>query len=208
KAIAEALWPDVLWDASLKHMLANAASALRSVIRSAAGRDDLQPLTLSHERYQVPAGMLRSDVDEFEEALRLAAALPAVDAIDHYERALEIYEADFLNDESFAWLDTYQEEYRQRFVAGALAAARLATEADDIERAAGFYLAATQRIPSHEEAACGLMRCYASAGNTGGVLKAYRVLSEALQRELGPRMGPAPETRALLKELTAGAAVG
>ncbi|MEX2154432.1 MAG: BTAD domain-containing putative transcriptional regulator [Gemmatimonadaceae bacterium] len=208
RAIAEALWPDVLWDASLKHMLANATSALRSVLRNTAGRADLQPLTLAHERYQVPAGMLRSDIDEFEEALRFAAALPPGDALDQYERALKIYEADFLESESFAWLDTYQEEYRQRFVSGALAAAQLATETDDVERAARFYLAATQRVPSNEDAACGLMRCYASVGNTGGVVKVYRVLSEALQSELGPRMGPARETRALLKELTSGAAVG
>jgi len=208
KAIAEALWPDMLWDASLKHMLANATSALRSVLRATAGRDDLQPLTLAHERYQVPPGMLRSDLDEFEEALRFAAALPAGDAIEQYERALDLYEADFLETESFAWLDTYRDEYRQRFVSGALAAAQLATEAGDVERAAGFYLAATQRNPTNEDAACGLMRCYATVGNTAGVLKVYRVLTEAMQRELGPRMGPARETRALLKELTAGATVG
>ncbi len=208
KAIADALWPDMLWDASLKHMLANATSALRSVVRAAAGRSDLQPLTLSHERYQVPPGMLRSDLDEFEEALRFAAALPPGDAIDQYERALEIYEADFLESESFAWLDTYRDEYRERFVAGALAAAQLAMDAGDIERAAGFYLAATQRIPTNEDAVCGLMRCYASVGNTAGVLKVYRVLAEAMQHELGPRIGPAQETRALLKELTAGATVG
>ena len=52
------------------------------------------------------------------------------------------------------------------------------------------------------------MRCYAAVGNTAAVLKVYRVLAEAMQRELGPRIGPAHETRALLKELTAGAAVG
>ncbi|MGE3857732.1 MAG: BTAD domain-containing putative transcriptional regulator [Dehalococcoidia bacterium] len=208
KTIAESLWPDMLWDASLKHMLANATSALRSVVRAAAGRSDLQPLTLSHERYQVPAGMLRSDLDEFEEALRFAAALPPGDAIAQYERALALYEADFLEVESFAWLDTYREEYRQRFVAGALAAAQLAMDAGDVERAAGFYLAATQRIPTNEDAICGLMRCYAAVGNTAGVLKVYRVLTEAMQRELGPRIGPAQETRALLKELTSGAAIG
>lgn len=208
KAIAEALWPDMLWDASLKHMLANATSALRSVVRTTARRSDLQPLTLAHERYQVPPGMLRSDLDEFEEALRFAAALPPGDAIAQYERALELYEADFLETESFAWLDTYREEYRQRFVDGALAAAQLAMDAGDVERAAGFYLAATQRIPTNEDAVCGLMRCHASVGNTAGVLKVYRVLAEAMQRELGPRIGPAHETRALLKELTAGAAVG
>ncbi len=208
KAIADALWPDMLWDASLKHMLANATSALRSVVRAAAGRSDLQPLTLAHERYQVPPGMLRSDLDEFEEALRFAAALPPGDSIAQYERALEIYEADFLESESFAWLDTYRDEYRERFVAGALAAAQLAMDAGDVERAAGFYLAATQRIPTNEDAVCGLMRCYASVGNTAGVLKVYRVLAEAMQHELGPRIGPAQETRALLKELTAGATVG
>ncbi|GMU40129.1 MAG: hypothetical protein AMXMBFR23_09950 [Chloroflexota bacterium] len=208
KAIADALWPDMLWDASLKHMLANATSALRSVVRAAAGRSDLQPLTLSHERYQVPPGMLRSDLDEFEEALRFAAALPPGDAIAQYERALELYGADFLETESFAWLDTYRDEYRQRFVDGALAAAQLAMDAGDVERAAGFYLVATQRIPTNEDAVCGLMRCYASVGNTAGVLKVYRVLAEAMQHELGPRIGPAQETRALLKELTAGATVG
>jgi len=208
KKLGELMWPDLLWDASVKHMLTNAGSTLRTTIRSMSGRTNLQPLTFIQERYQIPPGMLRSDLDEFEEALRLATALPREDALDQYERALAIYRGDFLQTDVFAWADTYRAEYRQRFVAGALSAARLALEAEQVERAAAFYRAVTERVPTDEEAVCGLMRCFAAAGNINGARKVYRVLAEALQRELGPDTGPSEETRAVLEELTAGAAVG
>lgn len=70
-------------------------------------------------------------------------------------------------------------------------------------RATTFYQAILEREPTDEDAARGLMRCFATLGDVNGARKAFKALSEALQRELDDRRaGPSAETRALLSELT------
>lgn len=207
--VANALWPDQLWDTSTKHLMSTAATTVRKTIREAGERPDLQPLTLTRDRYQFQPGILRSDLDEFESALRQAMNLPAVDALGHYERAVALYRGDIMQSETFEWLDQYRMEYRKRFVEAVLTAGEHAIQLGEVERAVRLYLAGTERVPTDEAIARGLMRCLGTLGDHAGVLKVYRVLTEALQRELNtPRATPSTETRALLEELTAEAAVG
>ena len=96
ESVAEALWPDYPWDASLRHTIANAVSSLRGVVRSAAGSDELQPVVTARQRYELQTALFRIDLDEFESALRRAAALPDVDALAEYERAAALCRGDFL----------------------------------------------------------------------------------------------------------------
>lgn len=209
QAAAEAMWPEFGWDASVKHMMSNAATALRSVIRTASGRDDLQPVTLAQGRYVLQVGIVRSDLDAFEAALRRAVSLPVGEALDEYDRALALYRGDFLESEPFTWADDYQREYRRRFMEGACRAGTLAFEAGLFDRAVRFYEAAVERAPSDEEAARGLMRSLAAGGDPNGARKVYRTLAAALQEELdAPRAAPSAQTQALLAELTEEAAVG
>ncbi|MEX2445920.1 MAG: bacterial transcriptional activator domain-containing protein, partial [Dehalococcoidia bacterium] len=206
---ADALWPDLPWDASVKHMMSNAATALRAALRTAAGRSDVQPVILTSGRYVLQHGVVRSDLDVFDLALRRAASLPDNEALHYYERALAIYEGDFLEAEPFAWLETYQAEYQRRYLAGARRAGEIAIELGDVERARRFFRAAVERLPTDEEAARGLMRCCAAAGDRNGVRKTYHTLAAALQEALdAPDTAPSAETRALLTELTAEATVG
>ncbi len=56
--------------------------------------------------------------------------------------------------------------------------------------------------PINEEAARGLMRCYAKLGDLNGVRKVYKVLCESLRRELeDEKAEPLPETTAVFREL-------
>jgi pentatricopeptide repeat protein len=65
-----------------------------------------------------------------------------------------------------------------------------------------FYRAILARDPIDEEAARGLMRCYAKVGDANGARKVYKVLRESLRRELeDEKAEPLPETTALLQEL-------
>ena len=65
-----------------------------------------------------------------------------------------------------------------------------------------FYAAILARDPMDEEAARGLMRCYAKLGDVNGVRKVHKVLTESLRRELeDEKAEPLPETAALLQEL-------
>jgi pentatricopeptide repeat protein len=66
-----------------------------------------------------------------------------------------------------------------------------------------FYRAIQGHDPIDEEAARGLMRCYSKLGDVNGVRKVYKVLTEALRRELEDESAePLPETTALFRELT------
>jgi len=209
RVMAELLWPDLLWDSSVKHMMDNAATTARKAIRVAADQHDLQPITFARDRYQFQPGILQSDLDEFDAAVRRAGGLPAAGALEQYARAVTLYRGDVMLSETFEWVDRFRPEYRRRFLDAARVAAGLAIELGDVERAAAFYSAGMERAPTDEVFARGLMRCRSALGDPSGVHKVYQVLTEALQREIGvPSAVPSAETRALLEELIAAAALG
>ena len=204
EVVAEALWRDCDWDASLKHILSNAVTTLRSTLRAAASSDDIQPLLAARQRLQLPPSLFTVDLDAFDGAIRRTADLPAPDALAQYERALRLHEGEF-----FAWLDSYRMDYRRRLLDAARAAASLAEGMGAPLRAAPFHRAILEREPTDEDAARGLMRCLARSGDVAGARKTYKSLSRALEQELGDAgVRPSAETRALLTELVGAAARG
>jgi len=67
----------------------------------------------------------------------------------------------------------------------------------------GFYRTILARDLIDEEAARGLMQCYAKHGDVNGARKVYKVLRESLRRELEDEKAESlPETTALLQEFT------
>jgi DNA-binding SARP family transcriptional activator len=104
--------------------------------------------------------------------------------------------------ELFEWAGPFRQARQARIVQATHAAAKLAMQCRDTGRAAGCYRTILEREPIEEEAARGLMRCLALLGDTNGVRKVYKVLVEALRRELDdPSAEPLPDTSALLHEL-------
>ena len=205
ESVAEALWPEYPWDASVRHTIANAVSGLRGVVRSAAGDAGLQPVITARQRYQLQVALFRVDLDEFESAVRRASALADAEALAEYERAAALSGGDFLEGEPFPWLDAYRADYRLRAAEAAGRGAQVAERLGERERAALLYRAVLEREPTDEAAARGLMRQLAAARDVTGVRKVFKALTEALRRELDdPGAVPGPETRALLADLLAG----
>ena len=209
EVVAEALWHEYDWDASLKHILSNVVTALRSTLRAAAAPEELQPVVAERRRLQLASSLFSVDLDAFDEAIRRASGLPAPEALGEYERALRLYAGDFLEGEFFTWLDPYRMDYRRRLLDAARSAGALAEGTGDAARAAPFHRAILDREPTDEEAARGLMRCLARSGDLAGARKTYTALSRALAEELhDPGLRPSAETRALLAELVGAAARG
>ena len=78
----------------------------------------------------------------------------------------------------------------------------MALERRDPRKAIDFYRAIQDCDPIDEEAARGLMNCCGDLGDTNGVRKIYKVLTEALRRELDDEKAePLPETATLFREL-------
>jgi len=201
--IGEALWPDILWDEHLAHSLSNIAASLRRTLRRELGRSDLQILRYTRQgRYELDHQLFAIDLDDFEGALRRAASAPHEEALAAYDRAFAVYRGEFLAGLNFAWADPYRIEYRRRLVEAALRAAGIADRDGDSERAIQYFRLALQHEPTDEAACRGLMRALAASGDINSARKAYRVLTEAIQQELGdPRAAPDPETRTLLGAL-------
>jgi DNA-binding SARP family transcriptional activator len=200
--VAEALWPD--GDrAQVDHLLYNATYYLRRALKSAVPTTDVQVVAVSAQRYQLRSAMFRVDVDAFDAHLRRAESLDGSEALVEYERALALYQGDFLANEPYEWAEPYRREYQRRFIDAARRAAKLAVDCRDIARAVEFYRGILARDPIDEEAARGLMRCYGKLGDPNGVRKVYKVLCESLRRELeDEKAEPLPETTALMRELT------
>jgi len=202
--IAEALWPGVGWDSSLRHNLRNIAAVLRATLRDAAGRQDLRILESSRQsRLEFESHLFIVDIEEFEKSLRRAASAPSLEALDEYDHAFAQYRGEFLAGQALAWAESFRVEFRQRLLESTHRAAEIATHLGARERAFGYYRIALKHYPVDEVAARGYMRVLADSGDINGARKVYRVLSEAIQQELeDPRAGPDPETRALLAQLT------
>jgi DNA-binding SARP family transcriptional activator len=201
--VAEALWPG--GDrAQVDHLLYNATYYLRRALKSAAPTTDVQPLAVSAQRYQLRSAMFRVDVDAFDAHLRRAESLDGPEGLVEYERALALYQGDFVGNEPYDWAEPYRREYQRRFVDAAHRAAKLAVDCRDTAKAVEFYQGIVAHDPIDEEAARGVMHCYAKLGDVNGVRKVYKVLCESLPRELeDDKAEPLPETTALFRELTA-----
>jgi DNA-binding SARP family transcriptional activator len=209
EVVAEALWQDYDWDASLKHTLSNTATTLRSTLRTVAGDTELQPLVAARQRFQLPSAIFGVDLDAFDAAVGHAGGLPDPEALDEYERVLGLYTGEFMEGEFFTWLDPYRMDYRQRLIDAARRAAAIAEGLGQSARAALFHRVIFEREPTDEDAARGVMRCLADANDIVGVRKTFKTLAEALVSELDdPGARPAAETRALLTELVGATANG
>ena len=209
EVVAEALWPEYDWDASLKHTLSNAVTTLRSTLRTAAAAGELQPLVAVRQRLQFQPDHFSVDLEAFDAAITRAGDLHPEEALDEYERALRLYDGEFLEGEFFTWLDPYRTDYRRRLLDAAREASAIAEGIDAHPRAAPFHRGILKREPTDEEAARGLMRCLARSGDIVGARKAFMELSQALEEELGDAgVRPSAETRALLVELAGSAARG
>lgn len=109
--VAEALWPD-REPIQVQHLSSNAAYYLRPAMKSALPTaPDVQPFVTSGQRYHLPSGVLRVEVDAFDAHLRRAEALEGLEALAEYERALAFYQGDFLGNEPFEWAEAYRREY-------------------------------------------------------------------------------------------------
>lgn len=59
------------------------------------------------------------DVDAFDAHLRRAESLNGSEALVEYERALALYQCDFLGHEPYEWAEPYRREYQRRFIEAA-----------------------------------------------------------------------------------------
>jgi Tol biopolymer transport system component/DNA-binding SARP family transcriptional activator len=199
--LAAMLWADV--DARQAAM--NLRKGL-SMLRRESDRHGAPPFIERHGDYvRIVPGVLSVDLDAFEQAASEAETDP-----DQAERAVDLYQGDFLQDfgvrdasEFEIWV--LRERQRLRVVAAGLMATalerRLATGVS-AEATAQAAMRLVAFDPFEERAHRVLMRLHVRQGRPAAALKHYRDLAAHLERELG--VEPEPATLALFNEIRAG----
>ncbi|MGD9893348.1 MAG: BTAD domain-containing putative transcriptional regulator [Dehalococcoidia bacterium] len=199
----EALWPDQDIG-QMQRVLSDTAYHLRRALKEVSG-STIEPLVTQGQRYHLNSALFQVDLVAYEAHLRRATTLPPADALVEHDRALALYRGGLFGAEPFEWAEPYRREHEGRFLKAAHTAAKLAVASGEGQQALSFYRAILAHDPIDEEAARGLMQCYAKIGDTNGVRKAYKVLVESLRRELDDSEAqPLPETTKLWLQLTKG----
>src|SRR5947209_625691 len=180
--VMELLWPDSAPGAG--------SNALHQVIHVA--RRILQaeepvapsPLHLRNEIVSLaPAESLWVDAEAFETGAALARQARDPIAL---ESALDLYRGDLLPDDPYEeWTVTRRNALQQVYVETLLELAGIRAERKEYEKAIAALRRVVDTEPAHEEAHAALMRVYALAGQRYSALRQYRVLQNALSRELG-----------------------
>lgn len=222
EALAETLWPGAGAASSRNRFDVTLSAARRALEPDAAARGPFRIIVAEGGMCRLARGVVRSDLEEFEEAAKACRPIlealsrgaggarsmtdprEARSAIARVRSAVAAYGGELLP--GFApspWADAERERVRDR-------AHRLMIALGTLALALGRHdeaLEAARRVladdPLSEEAVRVLLRALAAQGDRAMMLRSYRRFARRLIRELGT--APSPETRALAREIAAGA---
>jgi len=198
----EALWRDLSPRSAANNLHQTLHAARRTLEPDASG---FRYLVLRGETlFLRPDGVLRVDVDAFEEAAAEArrSGVPAA-----YRRALGLYAGDLLpRDRYEEWAEERRAALCRTHLVLLSELAALYEEAGDFDRSVEALQRVVSEDPVDEEAHVGLMRAYAASGRRHQALGQYGRLQQALLRELGAE--PHAASRRAYEDVLAGRVPG
>jgi DNA-binding SARP family transcriptional activator len=188
-ALAEALWPRARADTTntVRHFI----HALREKLEPERRRYQRSAFVLARNGgYVLNPERVSVDADEFEREAKAGIAAHAnnnrAQAVEHLQRALDLYEGDFLIDERFEdWAIPERERLRDLATKPLRILADLT---DDGELAAGYLERLAEMEPLDVEIHRELVSLWLQQGRRGRALRHYRALQSRLMRELGERV--------------------
>jgi LuxR family maltose regulon positive regulatory protein len=146
----------------------------------------------------------RTDVDELLKYVDKGnwneRAQDARGAMEQYEKALEIYQGDFLPEEaSLPIVDRRRDDLKRTLIETLRRLARFSEELGSMKKASGFYRRLLEADPLQEEACRAFMRLCLTLGNYNEALRAFETLKMNLRQEL--KSQPDPQTMALYNQV-------
>ncbi len=196
--VLEALWPQTA------HLGARAFHSALYRVRQALRTDaeTTKFILVQSGEYWLDAARFQVDVDEFDAALAQARHLlphqPAR-AGHWFERALELYQGDYLVNLYYDWLFPEQRRLRDSYLQALRQLAGLRMSEARHEEALPLLQRSLELDPLQEQVHLDAMRCYAALGNRAAVARQYRALEDVLQQELG--VGPDPSIRRAVEDM-------
>jgi DNA-binding SARP family transcriptional activator len=196
-------WPDDDL-ASARHKLSVALHSLRQQLEP-EGTPEGSVLLADRFNVSLVPGSVRTDVQEFEEALRDAGrALTDGDRARHLARALEVYRGEFLAGYYDSWIFPEQGRLAELFVDGLHRLVALREAEGDLRGALQAALRAVAADPLREELYREVMRLQLAAGQPAEALRQYQLLEARLRQDLDA--APSAPTRELLHAARAASA--
>ena len=199
--LMEAFWPEAA-PAAARNSLNVAVHGLRRAFRDSAGA---QVVVLEDGAYRLGPGVaLWLDTDEFELQVtggrRREAAGDLAGAAAAYERALALYQGDFLADDPYEdWAVTTREHLLLAYLDVLDRLSGLAFGQHQYGACVALCRLLVERDPCREDAHRRLMRCFTRQGQPHLALRQYQACADALAQDLG--VDPDPATVALAQQI-------
>ncbi|MBI4498260.1 MAG: PAS domain-containing protein [Chloroflexi bacterium] len=201
EVVAEALWPEAAPLAARQNLRVLVHGLRQALSCVTAGQESSHFLISDQASLRLnPAAPVWTDVDEFRSLLREARVLEAQGrapaALERYQRALALYQGDYLASEGDAdWCLEQREHLREQHLQALERLALLSAGQGAYDQSISAWQQALTLDPTREIAWQGLMRSLWQSGRRTHALRAYQRCRYFLQRDLG--VGPLPETHAL-----------
>lgn len=205
--VLETLWPGADPDSS-RQTLAGVVHRVRKLLapESAANREGLYILQ-EGDLFMLDQDAVWTDIGQFlshlETAGRLKAGGDPEKVVAEYEKAIELYQGDFLPEDRYEdWVSVVQGNVRGAYLKALEDAGDICDGAGEKNRAALFFEKLFLADPCSEKACRWLMAWYLATGRRGEALRVYERCQRALNLELD--VGPDARTHALYRSIIGG----
>lgn len=198
------LWPD-LSETKARNNYYVIWSAMKGALMGERSRSTACPyVENTGGRCRIVTDAVRSDIDEFEEALQEARAAEAVSdasaALAAYARVSMVYRGDLLPGDVYDdWFSDLRERYRFEFVDAMVHASELLLSQDDPCEALAYARRALRVDTLREDLYQMALRCQIAAGQRSGAIDTFIQCRTRLSEELG--LDPSGETMELYQEV-------
>jgi two-component SAPR family response regulator len=174
-----------------------ALSRLRNALRK--GDYEHRFIFVETGEYWLDSARFRIDVDEFNNAiLKARSSVDISVAIPWYERAVELYKGEYLQNLYYEWVFPERRSLAQTYMGALQELVAYYASGPDPQPALRYFEKALLVDSLNEDLYCHAMRAYATLGDRSNLVNLYKKLKRHLRLELDAE--PLPRTKKFYQE--------